>query len=71
MSGAKKMNEFIIPWHSRYYAPVSTDYGTIQTHWMRISAKAAWEDFLRGTHRTKEQAIADGYTVRRLKIELG
>ena len=61
---------FLCPPHAQWYVPIDTDWGTIQSHFIRITAKDAWKDFCRKTGKSKEELIEDGYKVVQIEIRL-
>ena len=61
---------FIVPWTKTWYAPIQMKWGTLQSFHVSFSAKRAWESFCRGTGKTKNQLIQDGYRVKRLTITM-
>lgn len=55
-------------WTSRRFVPIQMVYGTVQSHCLCYSAKQAWTEFTTCTRQTKEQLMADGYRVKRVKL---
>jgi hypothetical protein len=56
-------------WISRRYAPIQMVYGTLQSDYIELTAKRAWERFASATGRTKDELMAQGYRVKAIRIE--
>ena len=44
-------------------------YGTLQSDYIELTAKRAWERFASATGRTKDELMAQGYRVKAIRIE--
>jgi len=55
-------------WLYRRYAPVQMVYGTLQSNYIELSARRAWERFEAATGRTRAELKRDGYRVKAIYI---